>query len=143
MIKVTFNKQTEIPDKEFKYAVICAKHKEKWIFCRHKQRTTWEIAGGHREIGEAIEQTAKRELIEETGAAEFKLAPLTAYCVEKDGEKTYGMLFFAEITKLGNLYADSEIGEIALLDSIPDNLTYPMIQPFLYEYARKNMERKI
>ncbi len=143
MIKVTFNKQTEIPDKEFKYAVICAKHKEKWIFCRHKQRTTWEIPGGHREIDEAIEETARRELIEETGAKEFNITPLTVYCVEKDGEKTYGVLFFAEVTELGDLSADSEIGEIAMFDSIPDNLTYPMIQPVLYEYARKNTERKI
>ena len=27
----------------------------KWVFCRHKERNTWEIPGGHREMGEAIE----------------------------------------------------------------------------------------
>ncbi len=135
MLKVTFHNQKEIPDKDFKFAVIATRHLNKWVFCKHKQRATWEIPGGHRELGEAIEEAAKRELTEETGAIEFNISPLTAYCVEKDNEKTYGMLFFAEIAELGKLPALSEIGEIKLFDSLPEELTYPMIQPYLYEYA--------
>lgn len=141
MTRVSFHDYNKIPENEFKYAVIVAKYMGKWVFCKHKQRITWEIPGGHREKDEAIEETARRELIEETGAKEFNITPLAVYCVEKDGEKTYGMLFFAEITRLCDLSSNSEIGEIELFDSIPDNLTYPMIQPFLYEYA-KNKERE-
>lgn len=135
MIKVTFHKQTDIPDSKFKFAVICAKYNGKWIFCRHKERTVWEIPGGHRELSEDIGKTARRELIEETGANAFDIIPLTAYCVEKDGEKTYGMLFFAEVSELGDIPFDSEIKEISLFDTIPDELTYPEIQPYLYKFV--------
>ncbi len=138
MLKVTFHNQNEISDKAFKFAVIAARYLDKWVFCRHKQRTTWEIPGGHRERGEAIEEAAKRELTEETGAIEFNISPLTAYCVDNNKEKTYGMLFFAEISKLGNLSDHSEIGEIKLFDSLPKELTYPQIQPFLHQYAMNN-----
>ena len=49
-------------DKPLKYAVICARYNGKWVFCKHKERDTYEIPGGHREDGEDIEATAKREL---------------------------------------------------------------------------------
>lgn len=49
---------------------VCCDMKEKngkWVFCRHKDRDTYEIPGVHRESGETIFETAKRELMEETG----------------------------------------------------------------------------
>ena len=135
MIKVSFEELNSIEDNKLKFAVICTEYNDKWIFCRHKQRTTWEIPGGHREINESIEETAKRELIEETGAKKFEITPLTVYCVEKDREKNYGVLFFAEVNELGDISIDSEIKEISLFDTIPDELTYPKIQPYLYEFV--------
>ena len=32
-------------DKPLKYAVICARYNGKWVFCKHKERDTYEIPG--------------------------------------------------------------------------------------------------
>ena len=37
-------------DALLKFAVIAARSEGKWVFCRHKERTTLEIPGGHREL---------------------------------------------------------------------------------------------
>lgn len=112
---------------ELKYAVIAAFYKNKYVFVRHKDRDTLEIPGGHHESGETIEQTARRELYEETGAEEFTLTPVCVYSFSD-----YGMLYYAQITRFGEK-PDSEIAEVKLLDSLPDNWTYPDIQPKLIE----------
>ena len=49
-----------IANDRLKFAVIAARYQGKWIFCRHKQRDTYEIPGGHREPGEDINDTARR-----------------------------------------------------------------------------------
>lgn len=132
MIKVNFYDLNEELDSKLLYAVIMARYKDKWIFVRHKERTTWEIPGGHREENENINNTASRELFEETGAKNFDIKPVCIYSVDKGEGETFGQLFCAEIAYLGEL-PDSEIGEIKLLDSIPKKLTYPLIQPHLFK----------
>lgn len=49
MTEVKFYETAE--DVLLKFAVIIARYKDKWIFCKHKQRNTYEIPGGHREAG--------------------------------------------------------------------------------------------
>lgn len=132
MIEVTYCKTGDIDDSLLRFAVIAARYREKWVFCRHKERDTWEIPGGHREPGENINATALRELQEETGALEAQLQQISVYGVTRDGITTYGALFFAEITELGALPEEMEIGEVRLFDRLPDNLTYPEIQSALY-----------
>ena len=127
----------EIDDARLKFAVILARSGGKWVYCRHRDRTTLEIPGGHREPGEAIEAAAERELREETGAKAFSIRPVCVYAVVRDDQpgESCGMLFGAEINSFeGALH--SEIAEIFLLDAPPEsNWTYPEIQPKLLEEA--------
>ena len=67
VIKITYCKSGEIDDRLLRFAVIAARYRDQWVFCRHKERDTWEIPGGHREAGESIDSAAMRELREETG----------------------------------------------------------------------------
>lgn len=71
MVEVKF--YDSIDDKLLKFAVIISKTNGKWIFCKHRERDTYEVPGGHRESGEDILSTAKRELMEETGAIDFTI----------------------------------------------------------------------
>ena len=129
-------------DNLLKFAVIVAKSNGKWVFCKHKERNTYECPGGHREAGEAIDDTAKRELYEETGAKDYTIQPVCVYSVTApdnyDGKETFGKLYYAEIKSFeGELH--SEIERIELFDELPTNWTYPQIQPFLL----KEVEEKI
>ena len=60
MVEVKF--YDNVADEFLKFAVIISKTDNKWVFCKHKERETYEIPGGHREPGESILETAKREL---------------------------------------------------------------------------------
>lgn len=45
--------------KTYKYVVIIAKYRDKWILCKHKERNTWETAGGH--IGYGIRPAERKK----------------------------------------------------------------------------------
>lgn len=132
--KVTFYPLESVADHKLRYAVTMARYEDKWIFARHESRDSWEIPGGRREPGEPILDTAHRELYEETGAKTFNLTPLSLYSVAKEGQKTYGLLSYATVEELGEL-PNLEIVETLLADEMPNHLTYPHIQPILYQYV--------
>lgn len=141
MTKVNFYDQAD--DTLLKFAVILSKTNGKWVFCKHKDRDTWEVPGGHREAGESILETAKRELREETGAIDFTVKPVCAYSVtgktkvnKTPEEESFGMLFVADITSFEN-ELHSEIEKIFITDRLVDHWTYPSIQPKLIEEAQR------
>lgn len=141
MLKVTEIKFYDaIDDSLLKFAVIIAKTNNNWVFCKHKERNTYEIPGGHREGGELIIDTAKRELYEETGAVEYNIKPVCAYSVTSpnnfNGQETYGMLFAADITEFEEELR-SEIEKIIITTNLVENWTYPLIQPKLIEEAKR------
>ena len=140
-MKVKF--YNKVADELLKFAVIISKHDGKWVFCKHKERDTYEVPGGHREDGESILNTAKRELNEETGALDFSLDPVCVYSVtgknrvNETGEETYGMLYFADIFSFDSTL-NSEMESVKLFDELPTEWTYPLIQPLLIEeYLRR------
>lgn len=134
--KVEVYFHTDIEDSLLRFAVIIARYENQLIFVKHKNRDTFEFPGGRREMNESIIDCAKRELYEETGALEFELTPISIYSVKGKtranltGNETYGMLFKADILKLGNL-PKSEIEKIIITSTLPTKWTYPEIQPYL------------
>ena len=66
-----------VADSLLKFAVIISQSNGKWVFCKHKERDTYEVPRGHRE--------------------------------------------------------HSEMEKVVLLDGLPENWTYPLIQPKLIE----------
>lgn len=137
MVKVQF--YDEADDSLLKFAVIISKHNDQWVFCKHRSRSTYECPGGHREAGEKIDNTAKRELWEETGAIKYDMTPICIYSVTKDGVETFGKLYFADIYKFENLPA-LEMEKIELFSNLPAEWTYPEIQPKLLEKAEQAMK---
>ena len=129
-----------VPDERLKFAVILARHRGQWVFCQHRSRGTLEVPGGHREPGESIEATARRELHEETGALEYEIRPVCVYSVTAPdnfgGEETFGMLYYAQIRSF-EAQLHSEIERIILTEDFPDRWTYPLIQPKLIEEAQR------
>lgn len=138
MVQVNFYESVD--DRLLKFAVIIAKTDGKWVFCKHKERDTYEVPGGHRELGEKILDTAKRELYEETGAIDFTITPVCVYSViaedNFDGEETFGMLYYADI-KAFEQELHSEIEKILITEKFVEQWTYPLIQPKLIEEGKR------
>ena len=92
---------------------------------------------------ETIEETAKRELYEETGATDYLMEPVCVYSVtgknrvNETGKETFGKLFYADIAKFEH-ELHSEIEKIEFFENLPEKWTYPDIQPFLIkEFLRR------
>ena len=143
MAALEVNFPENILDKNLAFAVIITRHEGKWVFCKHKERDTFEIPGGRREAGESILHCARRELYEETGAVDFVISPVCVYSVKantrvniSEDTVSYGMVYFAEV-KSFEAELHSEIERIIITDTLPDNWTYPLIQPKLIEEAAR------
>lgn len=131
-MRINFYELGQVDEESMKFVVISSRYEGKWVFVRHKQRDSWEIPGGHIEKGESIDDAAKRELFEETGAADFDIRPIFDYSVTVDNHSSFGRLYISRINELGEL-PDMEIGEVRLFEELPDELTYPLIQPHLHQ----------
>lgn len=140
MTEVKFYDNTD--DNLLKFAVIISKANGKFVFCKHKERNTYEIPGGHREKGETVLEAAKRELKEETGAVDFTIKPVCVYSVkgktrvnENVDDETFGMLYVADIFSFEEIH--SEIEKIIITDKLEYDWTYPLIQPKLMKEAQR------
>lgn len=129
-----------LADRKLKYVVIAARHRGQWIMVQHHQRDTWEIPGGHIELGETPDVAAKRELFEESGAESFHIEAICDYGVTRDGVITYGRFYFADVDVLGQL-PESEISKVEPLN---DHMkwTYDWIQPLLFEKVNTYLTEK-
>ena len=119
------------------YVVIGALEGDHWVFVRHRDRKTWEMPAGHIEPGETADQTAMRELYEETGTVHSSLEYLCDYGVTVDKRTEYGRLYVARILEREEVL-EHETVEVKLTRELPASLTYPEVQTVLFTLAEKH-----
>ena len=120
-----------------KFVVILSHMNGKYLLSRHKDRVTWETQGGHIEAGETPLEAAKRELWEESGAVEYTIEPLCDYWASDDIGWATGVVFRAEITKLEAIPAESEMAQVQLFDTLPNEFTYTYITSVLFSHEKE------
>lgn len=126
MFKIDIHK-LDTPVDKLTRVVCVTRYKDKWVFCKHKERDTYEIPGGHIEEGEDPLTAVKREMYEETGATTLTvIEPVAIYSIS-----TYGMLYYVEIESMEEV-PDYEMEKIILTDTLPSSLTYPDAHTTLY-----------
>ena len=128
----------------YKYVVVLSEYQDKILLSRHTKRTTWETQGGKIEPGETPLMAAKRELYEESGAVDFKIAPLCDYWAGEvqTKEEGNGRVFLAKVKKLSAM-PESEMAEVRTFDELPEKLTYPAITPTLFERKKQGIGKRL
>ena len=121
--------------KAYRFVVVFARYRDKWLYCRSKSRDVFETVGGHIEEGETPLAAARRELYEESGATAFDIEPAFDYSVRVPESFAHGQVFFAKIHELGDM-PGFEMAETGLFDSYPENSRFPQILPVLYDQTQ-------
>jgi len=140
-ISVGFHNKRIESEVDLLYSVIAARHNGKWIFVRHQDSETWELPAGHIESGETPYETACRELEEETGAEDYVIDMVSVYSVTTEDATRYGVLFFAEVYRMGDFTDKSEVKEILISETVPVPMTYPEIQPRFFEEVFRYIQK--
>jgi len=117
---------------DYRFVVVFVRYQNKWLYCRAKERETFETVGGHIEKGETPLDAAKRELYEETGAVKYDIQPAFDYSVYRENNFSNGQVFLANVHELGEM-PRFEMAEVKLFDTIPDKMRFPQILPVLFE----------
>ena len=120
-----------VAESKLTYVVIGARLGEKWIFVRHRDRSTWEMPAGHIEEGESADRAAVRELYEEAGVTGSTMEYHCDYEVSVGSKTEYGRLYSAVVKEI-DAHLEYETEEILLLDRLPSDLTYPEVQTVLF-----------
>ncbi|GEL04326.1 NUDIX hydrolase [Rummeliibacillus stabekisii] len=129
--------------------VILINNKNELLLQLRKDNHCWGLSGGSMEIGETLEQVAKRELFEETGLTANNLMLLEVFSGQDlyyqypHGDEVYNVVA-AYICKDYKGIIKAEENEVADLkffhiNSIPSNISPPDL-PIIREYIRSQMQ---
>jgi 8-oxo-dGTP diphosphatase len=123
----------------YNYVVIVSFYKGDLLWVRQKGRNTWEIPGGHVELGETPEEAAERELVEETGATSYTILPICDFGLFTKNGSSYNRLYMANVEIL-NPVLESEIEEVKVFVQYPKRLTHGTIQLKLIEEVKRKIQ---
>jgi ADP-ribose pyrophosphatase len=112
-------------------------HGDKYLMCQRaiKPRTgTWTLPAGFMECGETVEEAAKREVWEETGAQIEIIAPYSIFSVPQINE-VY-IVFRAKLIEFTDEPGPETLAaDLLSAKDIPwDNIFYPAIKDILQRY---------
>ncbi|MFO7852690.1 MAG: NUDIX domain-containing protein [Bacteroidota bacterium] len=137
MLEIQFHPPAYYPECGFKYVVIGARYKDKWVFIKHKQRHSYEIPAGRINSEEDTDMAAGRELREETGAIRYKIECISTYTILENNKQRAGKLYYAEIESMGQEHDDHEIEKVVFSDVLPTVHSFPYVQTVLFDYLEK------
>ncbi|MCM3759146.1 NUDIX hydrolase [Sporosarcina aquimarina] len=126
--------------------VIIVNNKNELLLQLRKDNNCWGLAGGSMEIGETLEQVAKRELFEETGLVANSVTLLNVYSGQNfyykypHGDEVYNVVaayvcrdYQGLLKKEENEVKDLKFFDMAVL---PSNISPPDL-PIINEYIQK------
>ncbi|MGG0719748.1 RNA deprotection pyrophosphohydrolase [Robertmurraya massiliosenegalensis] len=96
-VRLAFNRGSF--SQEPKHVLVICRYDEHWLLTKHPKRGL-EFPGGKVEPGESIEEAAKREVFEETGARLNSLQFIGEYEVEDGGEAFVKAIFYGQVRTL-------------------------------------------
>ncbi|WP_079510159.1 RNA deprotection pyrophosphohydrolase [Mesobacillus jeotgali] len=86
-------------DKSARHVLVICTYRGEWLLTHHKERGL-EFPGGKAEAGETLEQTARREVMEETGAILKSIESIGEYQVGVGEESFVKRIYYAEAEEI-------------------------------------------
>lgn len=96
-VELCFNE--EAFQEEARHVLVICQLGEGWVLTKHKIRGL-EFPGGKMESGETLEETARREVYEETGAEISELRRMGAYRVTEANGSFVKTIFWGKVSRL-------------------------------------------
>lgn len=103
------------------HVFVLSRYKGTWVLTKHRERGL-EFPGGKREAGESIEQTAIREVYEETGGLVGELQFLGQYKVHDPVKPFVKSIYYASLREVEKKEDYLETDGPIFLEEFPDVL---------------------